>query len=275
MVRGLFLLFFAITLLFADQLSKEELLDNKIKTFINADVYQQNKAYIDIIFTPKSDYFKQDRLDSVKIVQNLKENGLLNLFFKKPQEIELSFKTNGSSLFFVKVISDTLRDIGYYRYVTHSASYTNSEFTWTISMLSEYATDPMIFNTALQKMGCDVVDIVRDSATKWSYSIDMSNAHLIVDELNPNEETHLKRSLFAYWLNVQSIQKLKIYSSVRNDWYPYIAYYDSSLHLLKVIKKSQKTRSMTLRIPQTAKYIKISDTYTLKNVKEPLVLKSF
>ncbi len=63
------------------------------------------------------------RVNSVKVIETLKENGLLDLFFNKPVEIELKFKTNGSALFFVKIIGDTLRNIGYYRFVTKSSSY--------------------------------------------------------------------------------------------------------------------------------------------------------
>ena len=275
MVKALLGIILLFSTVFAQEIDKHELLINKIKTFITPAKFEKNKAYINIIFSPEDEYFIQDRLDSVKIVQNLKENGLLNLFFKKPQELELSFKTNSSPLFFVKLIGDSLRSIGYYRYVTHSSSYNNSEFKWTITMLSEYATDPMILNKELSKRGSVIVDIVRNSANSWEYSVDISNAHLIVKKLDISQEITLKRSLYAYWLDVSGVMKLKILSSNRNDWHPYITYYDNSLHLLKVIKKSDKTRYISLKIPQSAKYIKISDLYTLKNVKEPLILKSF
>ena len=41
----------------------------------------------------------------------------------------------------------------------------------------------------------------------------------------------------------------------------------------KNIKKDVKTRTLSLIIPEDAKYIKISDIYTLKNVKDNLILK--
>ena len=81
MVKALFafLLFFNLSsTAFADE---EDLLIEKIKTFIDIDLYEHNSAYIDIIFSPKTDYYNNDRIDSVKVIQTLKYNGLLNLFF--------------------------------------------------------------------------------------------------------------------------------------------------------------------------------------------------
>jgi len=267
MVKVFFIFIFLFVNIFSD-----ELLDVKIKSFISEKEYIKNKDFIDIIFSPASNYYVQDRIDNVKIIKTLKENGLLNLFFDKPKELNLSFITSGSPIFFLKIMGDTLRDIGYYRYVTVSSNLNVSEFTWNISLNSEYATDPLILQQELLKRGCSIVDIERESSTRWSYSIDMSNGYLDVQKLYGFEQVVLKRSLYAHWLNIQEIENLYIKSSVRNSWYPYITYYDKSLHLLEVIKRDVRSKFIHLEIPPQAMYMKISDLYTLKNVKDPLIL---
>jgi hypothetical protein len=274
MVKVFLSFLFLCTLLYSDEpvQSPEELLTIKIKSFLDESVYENNKEFINIIFDPKEEYFVNDRIEVVKVVKTLKENGLLKLFFDKPQKITLNFKTNGSPLFFVKLMSDSLRNIGYYRYVTTASSRNSSEFSWSINLSSEYATDPIVLQTELSKSGCKIVDITRNSAKEWSYVVDMGEGYLNLPKLKNRKELHLKRSLYAHWLNSAGVQTLKITSSRRNNWYPYIAYYDSSLHLLKVIKEDEKRRSIRLDIPKRAKYIKISDLYTLKNVKDELVL---
>lgn len=264
------LLLFAFA--FATEVKEDVLLTQKIKTFIKESVYEQNKAFIEIIFSPASNYYDGDRIDVVKVLETLKDNGLLNLFFKNPEDLQLTFKTSGSPLFFVKIMGDSLRNIGYYRYVTTDSNLNDSEFTWTISLTSEYATDPMILQNELKKSGCNIVDIKRDSPKNWKYTVDMTNGYLNVEALEDGMDVKLKRSLYAHWLNVSKINKLRIKSSQRNNWYPYIAYYDSQLHLLKVIKKDKKTDDITLNIPSSAKYIKVSDMYTLKNIKDDLIL---
>lgn len=273
MVKILSLLLLLCTLAIAKEGNEEALLlTQKIKTFINDSVYEQNRAFIGIIFSPSSNFYAQDRVDVVKVAQTLKENGLLNLFFKQPQDLKLTFKTSGSPLFFVKIMGDSLRNIGYYRYVTNESNLNSSEFTWSIVLSSEYATDPVILQKELNKSGCKIIDIRKKSLTDWEYTIDMSSANLDIETLKSGTEFELKRSLYAQWLNISGLRNLKITSSSRNSWYPYIAYYDSSLHLLKVIKQDEKTTSISLETPRGAKYIKISDLYTMKNIKEDLLL---
>jgi len=265
----LFLLVFFLSL----QANDKELLHQKIKEIVSLDSYEQNKAYIGIVFSPEDNFVKNGRVDIIKIVKTLKDNGLLDLFFDKPTEIELVFKTNGTPLFFVKILEDTLRNIGYYRFVTKSASYNNSEFNWDVGVVSEYATDPIILQKELAKSNCKIVDIKRETPTKWIYTIDISNASMDVKKLNNQEEVSLKRSLSPYWLNISKIRKLHVISRGRNNWYPDISFFDAMLHLVKVIQIDKKTKNLNLKMPKTAKYIKISDIYTMKNIKDRLVLK--
>lgn len=251
---------------------EQDPLMEKIKNFIEPEKYEQNKRFIDIIFSPRSNFFKNGNINVVKVIATLKENGLLKLFFNKPKELHLHFKTNGSALFFVKIMSDSLRNIGYYRYVTISSNFNKTEFTWSISLKSEYATDPLILQKELLKSGCRIVDISRASSTEWTYVVDMIHGFLNVEKLQDHKKVKLKRSLYAHWLDVSNVEVITIATSRRNHWYPYVAYYDESLSLLKVIKKDKRSKRVTIKIPASAKYLKISDIYTLKNVTEDLIL---
>ncbi|MBN2782182.1 MAG: hypothetical protein JXQ66_02960 [Campylobacterales bacterium] len=265
MVKIFFILFVLFVNIFGD-----DLLNNKISTFIDRDKYIENKDFIDIIFTPSSAYYINGRIDDVKVIKTLKDNGLLNLFFDKPKEISLQFKTSGSPIFFLKIMGDALRYMGYYRYITTESNLNVSEFTWSISLTSEYATDPLVLQDELLKRGSKIVDITRISQTEWVYSIDMDNAHLDLTKLEVGQGVELKRSLYAHWLDVSDVDSLSIKGSFRNSWYPYITFYDSSMHLLKVIKDDTKKVGLNLEIPPHTTYMKISDLYTLKNIKDPL-----
>jgi len=244
----------------------------KIKSFLNTKTYQNNEDFIKVIFDPKLSYYIGDRVDVVKVIQTLKDNGLLKLFFKSPQEFTLNFKTNGSPIFFVKIMDDVLRGIGYYRYVTSGAHLNEAEFSWSINLTSEYMTDPLILQTALNKSGCEIIDINKENATEWSYVIDIGQGELNVVTLESGKNIELKRSLYAHWFDISKIRGLNIKSSRRNHWYPYISYYDSSLHLLKLLKRDKIYKNISLVMPKNAKYIKISDLYTLKNLRDGLTL---
>jgi len=267
-----FLLLFTLSSAEVTSTQGKNLLEEKIKQLMDVNVYNKNRGYIKTIFAKKSRYYKQERVNIMRVVQTLKANGLLKLRFKKPQALTLSFKTTGHPMFFVKIMGDTLRNIGYYRYVTTSSSLNNEEFTWTIDLTTEYATDPLVLQRELNKSACKIVDIKRVKASEWEYTIDTSHALLNVVKLRRANELKLKRSLYSHWLNVSNIEKLGVVSGERNRWYPHVVYYDSSLHILKVIKKDKKTQEVTFSIPENAKYMKISDLYTMKNMKDDLVL---
>ncbi len=272
MVRAALLAGVLFVFAFASSQRAEERVLKKVQTILDTRSFEQNRAFIKIIFSPADRFLHNGRVDAVKVVETLKENGLLQLFFKKPSEMVLEFKTNGSSLFFVKIVSDTLRNIGYYRFVTKASRYNNSEFSWSVRIVSEYAADPMILQKELHKSGCEIVDIERKSPTQWVYTIDMHNAHLPVQVLREGFVVKLRHSLFPYWLDVSKIRRLRVVSHGRNHWYPDISFYDAHLHLVKVIERDKRSYDITVVIPKNARYIKIADIYTMKNIKDSLEL---
>lgn len=282
MVKTLCFLFFLSFLpLYAETFSLEsdpyekvteqkDLLQEKIKALIGQNAYARHIKFIKIIFSDKDNYYMNDRVDVAKVIQTLKENGLLDLFFKKPQEMHLTFQSSGYPLFFVKIMSDTLQSMGYYRFITDRVKQDESGFFWTIRLTSEYAIDPVLLKDALLKRGCDIVDIDRNSQINWSYHIDMTEAYLMLEELAPYQERVLKKSLYEHWINVKSAKSLTIWSLKGNNWYPYVSIYDKELHLLKVYKRDRKTKKIKLELPEDTAYVKIADLYSLKNIKEGL-----
>ncbi|MBE0498535.1 MAG: hypothetical protein IBX43_04755 [Campylobacterales bacterium] len=249
---------------------KKELLLEKIKALIGENAYARHSKFIGIIFADKDEFYTNKRVDVAKVILMLKDNGLLDLFFKKPKEMHLTFQSSGYPLFFVKIMSDTLQSMGYYRFITDWSKQDESGFFWTIRLTGEYAIDPVLLKNALQKRGCDIVDINRNSQTDWSYHIDMKNAYLMLDELLPETQKVLKKSLYEHWLDARSAKSLTIWSLKGNNWYPYISIYDRELHLLKVYKRDRKTYKIKLELPEDTAYLKIADLYSLKNIKEGL-----
>ena len=266
MVKFFLALFLTFTLASADFLQADSI-DAKVESLIGASAFAKNKDFIHIIFKSKDSYYDQGKLDSVKIVQTLKDNGLLHLFFKTPQTINMSFSTQGSPLFFVKLLEDTLRSLGYYRYITQEAQLDGSNFLWSIELSSEYAIDPMLLKKELANRGCVITDISSQNPTSWSYTIDMASAHLNATKITANSSNKLERTIYEKWLDVSDVRGIVIDSNAGNTWYPYIVVYDKDLHILNVNKIDKKTSNITQSIPSNGVYVKISDLYTLKNIK--------
>lgn len=265
MVRALVLL-----PLFATLLLGNTGLYEKVESLVGSSKFAKNRSFIKIIFSPEEAYFVNDHLDVVKVAQTLKENGLLDLRYKHPQRLQLTFTTNGSPMYFVKLMGDTMRSMGHYRYATSESKLDNSNFYWKMTLETKEATDPVALRDALNKRGCDITDIVRHNAQEWSYTIDMSKAHLRLTPLEDGDEVVFKRSLDAHWLDISKVNTMTIWSTRGNNWYPYLAFYDSSLRLLKVDKRDKKSWQVTVSPPPDTTYVRIADLYSLKNIKDGL-----
>lgn len=261
MVRVLFIFLFLTNAIFAN------ILQDSIKSLVNEDTYKKHYRLFKKIFQNEEEFLiTENRVDILKVIKTLKENGLLNLFFTSPKKNYITFKTNANPLFFMKLIEDNLRNLGYSLVYTQSVNY-DEIFEWKIYFVSEYTLDPELFTRFLEKSGCEVLEIKRLNESSWDYFINIDNAYLNVKKLVLKEKTRLKRPLNDYWLNVSEGSKISIASFGGNRWYPKISVFDKNLHLLKVYKKDEKTDWLVFHLPAGAYYIKISDSYTLNNLK--------
>ncbi|WP_187647351.1 hypothetical protein [Nitrosophilus labii] len=262
MVRVFFIFIFIIKLSYGD------LLEDKIKSLVSEITYEKHYKLIKKIFQNREDYYLcENKVDMIKVIKNLKENGLLNLFFDSPKKNHITFETNSNPVLFMKIIEDNLRNLGYYYFMSDEIRYDENAFGWKISFVSEYTLDPEIFSQFLIKNGCEVLDIVREDESTWRYVINVDNARLNATKLLLNEKIRLKKPLNDYWLIVKEGKKISIASYGGNRWYPKVTIYDKNLHVLKIYKKKRKTDWLVFYLPANAYYIKISDIFTLSNIK--------
>ena len=168
MVKFFLAFLLACSSLFANESTS---LDATLKSVLGAKVYAGNKGLVDTVFRQKGAFYDGNRVDIAKVLKALKENRVINLSLKSPQEIILSFSTKGSPTFFVKVLSDALRKIGTYKYLTKESSMNGSTFVWSIQYVGDSVIDPVSLNTELVKSGCSIVDAKIETPTSWSYEI--------------------------------------------------------------------------------------------------------
>ena len=262
MVRTVLILILFFKLVIAQEL------EVTIKNLISEDTYQRHNKLINKIFQNRDNFYITDnKIDILKVIKTLKENGLLNLFFDSPKDNIITFKTNSNPLFLMKIVEDNLRNLGFLSVFTKEIEYDENLFEWKIHFVSDYTLDPELFTTFLQKNGCEILEIVRDGKSNWEYFINTDRANIDAKRLVLKERTRLRKPLNDYWLNVSGGTKISIASFGGNRWYPKIVIFDKNLHILKVYKKDEKTDWLVIYLPMNAYYIKISDSYTLNNLK--------
>ena len=248
-------------------------LEDKIENLINSNNFTKHKNLIENIIKNTQLFYIGDQLKYTKVLNVLNDNGLLKLRFMKPKKVTLTFLVEDKPLLALKVIKDSLENLGYSYYFTNSLSYTDKIMRWEISFISEYMLNPYIFNKEINRSEAIILDINRVSATNWEYKIDVSNAKMAqAMKIEKDEKVKLLKPLNAYLLKVDEATQIKVISQKLNHWFPSISFYSKDLTILGVVKKSRVYQGVKIQLPKNTYYIKIEDAYTLLNIKRGLTI---
>jgi len=262
LVKVAFLTLFLLSNLGAYSLEKD------IISLMGKSSYHSNKGLISVLFKDKRAFLRGSEADLVKVTKVLKENDLLDLKLKHTSDIELSFATHQkNALLFIKLIKEVLSSSGYSKTLTTKALRDDSGFLWRVKLKSGQMIDPYLIASELEKRGAIATKIKRQSKDRYRYNIDISDAHVKAIKPELDKEMILKKPLLAYWIDVFGAGIIKIVSKAGNAWHPYVVFYDSNLKIISNYTKERKSYNISLKIPKNARYIKISDLYTLQNIK--------
>ncbi len=267
MRRIVFLFLFLLCTLNADDLF------DKIKNLVGEKQFKIHNNLVNLLFKSRNDFYINERLlNYEKILKTLRENGLLHLKFKKPSQFYLEFSTNTDAIKTLKILNETLKGMGYYYYFTKSTEFkSGGAMKWKISFKTEYALDPLSLIKELKLKSCIILNINKENNYYWKYKINVDFAKISeAIKVDKNEKVILQKPLRPYFLEVKDASKIQIISRTLNHWFPHIVFFDSHLNVLKVIKKDRIYKGYKTNVPRETKYIKITDLYTLINIKRGL-----
>jgi hypothetical protein len=260
-----------ISFLLAVTLLNGDILNDKVKNLIGQRDYNIHKNLINLLLKDKYKYENNGQIKYYNLVKMLRENGLLDLHLSYPQEINIEFDLLNKSLKGYKILKDTMESIGYRYFFTDSLSSSENRLNWIIRFRAEYMLNPQILLKELQQKNCKILNIENRGFNSWYYEIDFETSK--VDEavkIDKDEKVVFQKPLKPYFLALDDIKSLQIISRKLNNWFPYIVFFDKDLNILKVIKKDRIYKGFKAKAPSGTKYVKISDTYNLINIKRGL-----
>ena len=186
--------FFIILLIFTTFI-QATLLEDKIETFIGQTKYKTQKNLIRILFKNHSSFLNEaGKIDDIKVLAKLKKSGLLKLFYKKPQDLDLSFLTKENGLIFMRVINESLSSMGYNYFLTKRALKSSDSFLWEIIISTEHIVDPLIFSKRLEERGCFLESVDRKGENEWKYVINTDNITIEAKKVEANRTIKLKKT---------------------------------------------------------------------------------
>ncbi len=246
-------------------------LQDTIKSYVGASKYEAQKNLINALFSSPNSFMRSDgEVDSVKVMDVLKKNGLVTLLYDKPVQLRLAFRTQSEPTIFLQIINETLEIMGYNYFLTNNALRDQNGFVWEIYLQTEHILDPSAFSEALKTRGCKITRIVKNTDHYWFYDIDSRSAKLNAKQLEKGVNTALGKPLRPYWINVKDASEVIITPQASDQWFPDVVFFDASLNVLSDTKSQESSKTLKLKVPQNALYLKIADTVMLDNIKRGL-----
>ena len=209
-----------------------------------------------------------------EILTILKNNGLLELFFENPKIIHTKFIfENGEKILDTKILNNSLSALGYYYFYPSEIKKRDNTIILNIEFKSEHFIDPVSMIDEMKSRGCQVIDVYKQDGD-FNYKFDCENgkikeAHI----LNDDDNQMYVNSRGVYWFENNNSTQMLIRARRIDYWHPSIWFYDEKLNLLNNKKINKKTTFITLNIPASCKYIKVTDIYSSENFKRGIIVK--
>lgn len=255
---------------------RADLLEDKVKMLVDDRNYIVHQKLLEVLFKDRESFMAGDKPETLKIVRTLKENGLLNIFYRTPRPIEMTIETGLNPPLVMKTVLDVLNRLGYTYFLTVEVRRGDALFAWTIRYKSEHAIDPVAFAGELEGYGMTIADLSKEEE-RWRYRL-AGNAPKLQNAVSlPKgaKEAALVEPGGEYWLALEKgTGRLTIRSSRSTPWYPYLAAYDKELNLLEVVRRDENHRNFYYKVPSKTAYVKITDAYAADNLKHGIRVKA-
>lgn len=262
MVKKISLLLLLAVAVFADSARE------RAASLLDENTYGSHKKLIALLFEKDGEFRDGSGYDMVKIAAVLEENGLLHLNLPTFATVEIAFEYGGENpLFFMKSVDETLRSIGFSSFMTRSAKLDKSGFVWSVAIKTDSLPDPVLIAKRFGRTGARVTDIERLDDTRWRYRVDMRGARVDALEISAGDVRKVVRPVRPVWVDVSKVGRLTIRELPGSHWYADVVVYDKMLRILSVRQNDTRTRYMRLKLPSDAVYVKISDRFTLENLR--------
>ena len=265
MVRILFVLLFVCSAFGAN-------LHENVRNLIGDDIYNTNYEKMQGIFSNQNEYMDMyGNLDYQKISETLTAYSFLNLELDYVATMRLNFESDAKSLLLVKIVSQALKNMGYVYFRSVGFDMANGKTRWSVTVASKPIVDSGRLYEALLRNSAFIKNISRTSELEFVYSLDLENAYLLTERLPKSKDEFIK-PIEAFFYKIDNKSTLAIQSHRQNNWHPIIKIFDKDLTLIRQIKEDKRTNFVNFELPKNAYYIRISDIYTLENIKHGLII---
>ncbi len=242
---------------------------DEAKGMLSARSVAGHQRLLALLFSRDADFRTAGGYDVGKIAGVLKENGLLRTALPTEREVRVSFQSgeDESPTLFLKVVGGALLQTGVPAPLTRGARFDGSVYRWDIAYKSASLPDPQALQKALRRYGARLARARLTQEGDWFFLIKTDRAFLPVARLRAGQSRRVLRPLRPIWFDVSAIKSVTFRENPGSHWYPSVTVYDKMLNVLSVKRPRQRTRYLRLRLPRTARYVKVTDRFSIENLR--------
>ncbi len=244
-------------------------IDERIIGLIGPRAFEQNRLILNTVFLDIRRYKKDGFVDMVEVARILERLGLLPQTLPTPVHQEVRFFSYNNPTLFFRLSEKALQEAYIFNYAITNIQKDEDGVVEAFTFTSASIPDPVRIGSFLRAHGIKVLDIKHQNG-RWSYTLDSAQATLGVPKVEGRTETAKGKS--AIWLDVAGLSSVVILAKGGDHWFPKIFVYDRFLHPLQRIERPGPAKRLELTLPNGSYYIKISDRFTAKNIKNGFVI---
>ncbi len=193
-------------------------------------------------------------------------------FAAQPNQIRTEIGFSGGPVVALKTIQRSFNAAGY-KFDVDAMSLENGKSVMSGRAVGMRAFSPEVFIENLKEEGMAIESIASiQSVLTMTLNAENSvwNAPLIASD----DGIQLERSSSAQWFRVENAQTIRIESPYVGKWYPDVAVLDASLRVLYSHRSLKAIEHFEIELPEGACYLKVSNVWGMKVLKEGMWIES-
>ena len=239
----------------------------QVQPMLPEETMRKHARLIALLFEQDAAYQTAWGYDLLKIAKTLETNGLLPA---PAAPARFRFQADAADAKrMALIVYDVLRDIGAASALPVAGGRDAQRTSLTVS-IAKNVPSPIQLGERLRAYGVRMVGLRYLEKSEWQIDLDCSQCRLPALSLAPHETKSLLRPIQPIWLDVSQTARIDLRERAGSHWHPSVTVYDKMLRILSIITRQNRTRYLSVSLPEGAAYVRITDLYTLDNLRSGL-----
>ncbi len=238
------------------------------RDIVGDEVFEKNRETLEEIFANERAFLDaQGGLDFTKIIPPLASRSLIIFNFSKVWESKMRFNAEAAPMLLIYVINAALGELEFGEALPSAWKNSQGRASYELVIQSEFMLSPAALCTELARYGVRVTGVRRLAQTSFEYELDFAQARLAGEPYQAGVKYAIDIPMRAYLFDVGGRASVEVQARVGSRWTPHVSFFDADLNLISQQRFERERGYLNLNVPSGARYLWLSDTFSLQNIR--------